>query len=139
MQMVGNLAWTENQIALYRQQIDASYHKDFFLALMSNHGAAQDRTEVKALMDEKSAIMSSFFSRLSHEFIEPVLEAVYEMERNRLRLPLLRTLGAAASLTSSARWSMLQKACADIQPDQSSSWQNSLAVAELNPHRVSTR
>lgn len=87
VQVVGNLAWTENQIALYRQQIDASYHKDFFLALMSNLERVKTATEVNALMDEKSAIMSSFFSRLSHEFIEPILEAVYDLEMQAMRTP----------------------------------------------------
>jgi hypothetical protein len=37
-------------------------------------------------VDEKSAIMSSFVSRLSHEFIEPVLEAVYQQEMSSQNL-----------------------------------------------------
>lgn len=87
VQLVGNLQWTEGQIALYRQQIDASYHKDFFLSLMSNLDRIKTATEVNALMDEKSAIMSSFFSRLCHEFIEAILEAIYDLEHKSARLP----------------------------------------------------
>lgn len=87
VQLTGNLAWTEAQIAKYTAQINASYHVDFFLAMMNNLERMKTATEVNALVDEKSAIMSAFFSRLAHEFIEPVLEAVYDLEVETGRAP----------------------------------------------------
>ncbi|NCC90831.1 MAG: hypothetical protein EOM01_10840 [Spirochaetia bacterium] len=134
VQMVGNLAWTENQIALYRQQVDASYHKDFFLALMSNLERLKTATEVNALVDEKSAIMSSFFSRLSHEFIEPVLEAVYEMEMDAMRLPPPPATLAEQQLRIDfvSPLSMLQKRALTFNTTKQF-LAELLAVAELNP------
>lgn len=134
VQMVGNLAWTENQIALYRQQIDASYHKDFFLALMSNMERLKTATEVQALMDEKSAIMSSFFSRLSHEFIEPVLEAVYEMEMESSRLPSPPESLSEQQLRIDfiSPLAMLQRRALTFNPTKQF-LAELLAIAELNP------
>lgn len=84
--VTGNLSWTEQRIQVLQQQIRSSYYVDFFLALMTSQDKNKTATEVQALQDEKSAIMASFFSRLAHEFIEPVLEAVYELEMEAERL-----------------------------------------------------
>ena len=87
VQVTGDLAWTGSLIQMIKAQINSAYHKDFFLALMMSQDRTKTATEVQALVDEKSAIMSSFFSRLAHEFIEPVLEAVFDLEVETTRLP----------------------------------------------------
>jgi hypothetical protein len=84
--VTGNLSWTEQRIQMLQQQVRSSYYVDFFLALMTSQDKNKTATEVQALQDEKSAIMASFFSRLAHEFIEPVLEAIYELEMESRRL-----------------------------------------------------
>lgn len=85
--VTGDLSWTSVQIDQIKRQIDSAYHKDFFLALLTSQDRTKTATEVQALVDEKSAIMSSFFSRLAHEFIEPVLEALVDLEMEATRLP----------------------------------------------------
>ena len=85
--VTGDLSWIENKITQAQRQIKASYHVDFFLALMNSQDRTKTATEVQGLMDEKSAIMSAFFSRLANEFIEPVLESVFEDEIRYARMP----------------------------------------------------
>ena len=85
--VTGDLSWTANLIGMLKAQVNAAYHKDFFLALMMSQDRQKTATEVQALVDEKSAIMSAFFSRLAHEFIEPVLEAVFDLEIETMRMP----------------------------------------------------
>ncbi|MDD4574427.1 MAG: portal protein [Sphaerochaeta sp.] len=87
VQVTGDLAWTGSLIQMIKAQINSAYHKDFFLALMMSQDRTKTATEVQALVDEKSAIMSAFFSRLAHEFIEPVLEAVFDLEVETTRMP----------------------------------------------------
>ena len=87
VQVTGDLSWTANLIGMLKAQVNAAYHKDFFLALMMSQDRQKTATEVQALVDEKSAIMSAFFSRLAHEFIEPVLEAVFDLEVETMRMP----------------------------------------------------
>lgn len=87
VQVTADLSWTVSIIERMRRQIDSAYHKDFFLALLTSQDRTKTATEVQALVDEKSAIMSSFFSRLAYEFIEPVLEALFDLEVESIRLP----------------------------------------------------
>lgn len=98
VQLTGDLSWTAQQIIFIQQQIKSSYHVDFFLALMSMQDRQKTATEVQALVDEKSAIMSAFFSRLSHEFIEPVLEAMFDTEVLSMRMPTPPPEGAGSAL-----------------------------------------
>jgi len=86
VQIVGDMSWTQEIKMEIRESIKSGYHTDFFLALMNLQDRKKTATEVQALVDEKSAIMSSFVSRLSHEFIEPVLEAVYQQEMSSQNL-----------------------------------------------------
>ena len=89
VQVVGDLSWTQLTKQEIRQQVKSAYYVDFFLALMQSQNTNKNKTatEVAALQDEKAAIMSAFTSRLSHEFIEPVLESIFEAELARFRLP----------------------------------------------------
>ena len=81
-QMTGDLSWTQVTKQEIKQQVKSAYYVDFFLALMQSQQTNKNKTatEVAGLQDEKAAIMSSFTSRLAHEFIEPVLEALFEEE-----------------------------------------------------------
>jgi hypothetical protein len=89
VQVTGDLSWTQMTKQEIVQQVKSAYYVDFFLALMQSQNTNKNKTatEVAALQDEKAAIMSAFTSRLSHEFIEPVLEAVFEAEAKRIRFP----------------------------------------------------
>lgn len=80
--LTGDLSWTQIIKREIVQQVKAAYYVDFFLALMQSQETNKNKTatEVAGLQDEKAAIMSAFTSRLAHEFIEPVLEAVFEAE-----------------------------------------------------------
>lgn len=81
-QMTGDLGWSQVIKEEIKQQVKSAYYVDFFLAIMQSQQTNKNKTatEVAGLQDEKSAIMSAFTSRLAHEFIEPVLEAVFEGE-----------------------------------------------------------
>ncbi len=87
-QTVGDLSWTQVIKQEIKQQVKSAYYVDFFLAIMQSQQTNKNKTatEVAGLQDEKAAIMSAFTSRLAHEFIEPVLEAVYQEELKMGRL-----------------------------------------------------
>lgn len=91
VQVTGDLSWTQMTKQEIIQQVKSAYYVDFFLALMQSQRTNKNKTatEVAGLQDEKAAIMSAFTSRLAHEFIEPVLEAVFEYELDRGNLPEL--------------------------------------------------
>ena len=64
-----------------------AYYVDFFLVLQQTMEQQKTATEAALLSDEKSQIMSSFTSRLNNEFLEVMLETLYEMELANQRLP----------------------------------------------------
>lgn len=64
-----------------------AYYVDFFLMLQQTLEKNKTATEATLLADEKSQIMSSFTSRLNNEFLEPILETLWDMEIRHGRLP----------------------------------------------------
>ena len=64
-----------------------AYYVDFFLMLQQTLEQNKTATEATLLADEKSQIMSSFTSRLNNEFLEPILETLWDMELKHGRLP----------------------------------------------------
>ncbi len=64
-----------------------AYYVDFFLMLQQTLEKNKTATEATLLADEKSQIMSSFTSRLNNEFLEPILETLWDMELRHGRLP----------------------------------------------------
>ncbi len=64
-----------------------AYYVDFFLMLQQTLENNKTATEATLLADEKSQIMSSFTSRLNNEFLEPILETLWDMELRHGRLP----------------------------------------------------
>lgn len=64
-----------------------AYYVDFFLMLQQTLEKNKTATEATLLADEKSQIMSSFTSRLNNEFLEPILETLWDMELKHGRLP----------------------------------------------------
>jgi len=84
--MNGNLNWASVDRERYISSIKKAFFVDFFLALTENVDRLKTATEAAGLQDEKSTIMSSFFSRMSNEFLEPVHEWLFWNELNNLRV-----------------------------------------------------
>jgi len=76
-----------DSINRFQTQIKSGYYVDFFLALMSHIEQTKTASEAYLLQDEKSAIMSTFFSKLASDFIEPLLEDLWASEIKYGRLP----------------------------------------------------
>ena len=64
-----------------------AYYVDFFLMLQQTLEKNKTATEATLLADEKSQIMASFTSRLNNEFLEPILETLWDMEIRHGRFP----------------------------------------------------
>ena len=75
--------------SLERKQtaIHKSYHTDFFLMLTQNIDQIKTATETNGLQGEKAAMLSSFFGRITNDFLVPFLEDLWECERKAGRLP----------------------------------------------------
>lgn len=84
--ITGDLTFTENERNYIRQSIRQAYYSDFFLLLSQNLDKTKTATEVAGIMNEQSNVMSSFFNRLATEFLEPVIEFVFENEMTHGRL-----------------------------------------------------
>ncbi len=84
--ITGDLTFTENERQYIRQSIRQAYYSDFFLLLSQNMDKTKTATEVAGIMNEQSNVMSSFFNRLATEFLEPVIEFVFENEMTQGRL-----------------------------------------------------
>ena len=83
----GNSQETINQIMRVEQNLKEAYYVDFFLMLQQTLENNKTATEATLLADEKSQIMSSFTSRLNNEFLEVILETLWEMEISHGRFP----------------------------------------------------
>lgn len=84
--VTGDLNFTEVERQYVRQCIRQAYYADFFLLLSRNLDKTKTATEVAGIMNEQSNIMSSFFNRLATEFLEPVIEFVFQNEVDNGRL-----------------------------------------------------
>lgn len=84
--VAGDLTFTEREREYIRQSIRQAYYSDFFLLLSRNVDKTKTATEVAGIMNEQSNIMSSFFNRLATEFLEPVIEFVFQNEMDHARL-----------------------------------------------------
>jgi len=89
MRFQGDLSWTESLIKDLQQRIRSAYYSDYFLILSSTIEQRKTATEANGLQEEKSVIMSSFFSRMGAEFLEPVIEWTFQNELKHGRLPWL--------------------------------------------------
>jgi hypothetical protein len=77
----------DQDIGLIQKEINESYYTDFFLILSQNMEKQKTATEVAGIQGEKAALMSSFYGRLTSEFLEPVLEDLFETELKAGRIP----------------------------------------------------
>jgi hypothetical protein len=77
----------DQDIGLIQKEINESYYTDFFLILSQNMEKQKTATEVAGIQGEKAALMSSFYGRLTSEFLEPALEDLFEMELKAGRIP----------------------------------------------------
>ena len=73
-----DLSWLQAHIDYYRKAINTAYKTDLFLILSQNIDQAKTATEVAGIETEKNNLMSSFFSRLGKEFLEPVLTWLFK-------------------------------------------------------------
>jgi len=87
--VTGNLQWVDAHKQDLQKKVRNAYYADYFLVLTENIDRAKTATEVQGLQNEKSAIMAAFFSRMAHEFLEPVLEWTIQNEVYNGRLPEL--------------------------------------------------
>jgi hypothetical protein len=85
--VAGNPAGIADDIERLRKSINDSYYVDFFLILSQNIERQKTATEVAGIQGEKAALMSSFYGRLSYEFLEPALEDVFSLEIQSGRIP----------------------------------------------------
>ena len=91
--VTGDLSFTEVERERVRNCIKDAYYTNFFLMLSRSVDKTKTATEVAALMNEQSNIMAAFFNRLAVEFLEPVIEFVFENEMKNGRLaPLPESL-----------------------------------------------
>jgi hypothetical protein len=77
----------DQDIGLIQKEINENYYTDFFLILSQNMEKQKTATEVAEIQGEKAALMSSFYGRLTSEFLEPVLEDLFELEMKAGRIP----------------------------------------------------
>lgn len=87
--ITGDLSFTEIERERIRKKIRDAYYSDIFLMLTANQDKKKTATEVAGLIAEKADVMSSFLDGLAQEFLEPVIEFMYENEMRQGRLPEL--------------------------------------------------
>ena len=73
----------ERRRALIREH----FKVDFFLLLAQTQGRSMTATEVMELQSEKAAILGATIGRLNSEYGDPVLERVFQIEKDAGRLP----------------------------------------------------
>ena len=83
----GNTQEVLEEIMRTEQNLKEAYYVDFFLMLQQTLENNKTATEATLLADEKSQIMSSFTSRLNNEFLEVILETLWDMEIKHGRFP----------------------------------------------------
>lgn len=83
----GNTEEVLLEIQRIEQYLKEAYYVDFFLMLQQTLEKNKTATEATLLADEKSQIMASFTSRLNNEFLEPILETLWDMEIKHGRFP----------------------------------------------------
>lgn len=85
--VTGNAQGIMQDLALLQRAINEAYYTDFFLILSQNIEKQKTATEVAGIQGEKAVLMSAFYGRLSAEFLEPVLEDLFNMELLSGRIP----------------------------------------------------
>lgn len=110
VQPQGDLSWLQLQIDHYRQVINEMYNTDLFLVLTQNIDKTKTATEVSGIENEKNNLMSAFFTRLSREFLEPVVMWTFQTALMNAMVPdvtmeeieVLRTLDFKVKFVSPA-------------------------------------
>ena len=87
VQAAGDPSWLAEHLSYYRTVIQQNYSTDFFLALTQNIERTKTATEVAALQEEKSALLSSLFARLGEDFLEPMLEWLFVQVLKYAKVP----------------------------------------------------
>lgn len=102
VQSAGNLQWTNEIIADLQKKIRTAYYADYFLILSATIEQRKTATEAQGLQEEKSVLMSSFFSRMGAEFFEPVIEwsFINELEHGRMQEVANQFINAGLTLSN---------------------------------------
>ena len=84
----GDPRMLEGRYLAIQKNVQAGYHKDFFLVLTQNLDAITKSTAtgVNGLQSEKAAMLAAFSSRLEVEYVEPLLKDLFFMELRAGRL-----------------------------------------------------
>jgi hypothetical protein len=82
----GRIEGVAEDMADMRRMINEAFYTDFFLILSQNIEKQKTATEVAGIQGEKAALLSAFYGRLSGEFLEPVLEDLFEVEMQAGRI-----------------------------------------------------
>jgi hypothetical protein len=93
----GDPRMLEQRYLTIQKNVKSAYHEDFFLVLTNNieQITKSTATGVQGLQGEKAAMLSAFSSRLSYEFLEPLLQDLFftELRAGRLGTPPRQATG----------------------------------------------
>ncbi|MFA6934577.1 MAG: portal protein [Sphaerochaetaceae bacterium] len=134
----GDLSWLQEHVTHYREVIESNYKNNMFLANELNLKRTKTATEVEGLQNELSLRMSSFYTRLAQEFLQPVImwmftqvllhkqvnltkEELLQLDKIDLKVsfvsPAFRAQEKAFDLASSTTWMNNVFAIAQVRPD----------------------
>lgn len=135
----GDLSWLQEHVNHYREVIQDNYKNNMFLSNEINLRRSKTATEVEGLQNEMALRMSSFYTRLAQEFLQPVIiwmfnqvllhaqvEGITEdelIQMNKLNIkvsfvsPAFRVQEKAFDLASSTQWMNNVFALAQVRPD----------------------
>ena len=98
----GDPRMLEQRYLTIQKNVKSGYHEDFFLVLTNNLEAITKSTAtgVQGLQGEKAAMLSAFSSRLSYEFLEPLLKDLFftELRAGRFGTPPRQAMGRQMKL-----------------------------------------
>lgn len=100
VESTGDLSWANATKEDTRQSIKSAFYVDFFLALSESVDRLKSATEAAGLQSEKSTLMSSFFSRMANEFLEPLQEWLFWNELKGGRVENYMDEAQIASITT---------------------------------------
>jgi hypothetical protein len=134
---VGDIRPLMEDMKAIQASIHDSYHRALFLVLTQNLERTKTATEVEGIKGEQAAMLTAFFGRMSVEFLEPMVEDLYQLEIDAGRAPpapeILR--GRRVKVDLVAPLAILQKRY--LLLDSTRQWLNEIIAiqqSELDPN-----
>jgi hypothetical protein len=84
---IGDIRPLMEDMSAIQGGIHDSYHKALFLVLTQNLERTKTATEVEGIKGEQAAMLTAFFGRMAVEFLEPMVEDLYQLEIDAGRAP----------------------------------------------------